>query len=89
LQRSEHFPWPTAAESNETVSAHEFHYSGLDSNVDANVKYAYSMKRGSGIDGKHDGYIYKNLLANYAHLRDTSKHHWVKEFVDFIRQKKS
>lgn len=89
LQRSEHFPWPTMAKGNETVFAHEFHYSSLGSNADTSVKYAYSMQRGSGIDGKHDGYIYKNLLANYAHLRDTSKHHWVKEFVDFIRQKKS
>lgn len=89
LQRSEHFPWPTTANCDETISAHEFHYSRLESNVATSGNFAYSMKRGSGIDGTHDGYIYKNLLANYAHLRDTSKHHWVKEFVDFIRQKKN
>ena len=75
------------------IYAHEFHYSGfknlseLDSNSE--IKYAYDMKRGSGITGMHDGLVYKNLLANYAHLRDTSRYHWVSDFVDFIRQVKS
>lgn len=75
------------------IYAHEFHYSGfeniseLESNPD--IKFAYEMKRGSGITGLHDGLIYKNLVANYAHLRDTSRYHWVSEFVEFIRQVKS
>jgi len=75
------------------IFAHEFHYSGfanladLESHTD--IKYAYEMKRGSGITGQHDGLIYKNLLANYAHLRDTSRYHWVSDFVEFIRQVKS
>jgi len=47
------------------------------------------MKRGNGITGQYDGLIYKNLLANYAHLRDTSRYHWVSEYVEFIRQVKS
>lgn len=75
------------------ISAHEFHYSAfkdindLDSNSE--IKYAYEMKRGNGISGIHDGLIYKNLLANYAHLRDTGRYHWVSDFVEFIRQVKS
>lgn len=93
LKATPDFPWPSDKTGEETISAHEFHYSSL-TNFKTNinnfdVKYAYSMKRGSGIDGSHDGLIYKNLLANYAHLRDTSKHHWVKEFVEFIRHVKS
>lgn len=92
LQQTEYFPWPADSNEKEMVSAHEFHYSSMNfkpqiSNSD--VKYAYEMKRGTGIDGSHDGFIYKNLLANYAHLRDTSKYHWVKRFVDFIRHTKS
>ncbi len=93
LKHTPDFPWPSDKTNEETISAHEFHYSSLTnfktSINNFNVKYAYSMKRGSGIDGLHDGLIYKNLLANYAHLRDTSKHHWVKEFVAFIRHVKS
>jgi len=75
------------------IPAHEFHYSGF-SNLDqlesnSMIKYAYEMKRGSGITGMHDGLVYNNLLANYAHLRDTSRYHWVSEFVQFIRQTKT
>lgn len=95
LKRTSDFLWSSKIpeNDNEQISAHEFHYSGfkdldsIDSNSD--IKYAYEMKRGSGISGLHDGLIYKNLLANYAHLRDTSRFHWVSEFVDFIRQVKS
>ena len=75
------------------IYAHEFHYSGFEniSKLESNphIKFAYEMKRGSGITGMHDGLIYKNLVANYAHLRDTSRYHWVSEFVEFIRQVKS
>ena len=75
------------------ISAHEFHYSAFkdinDLASNSKVKYAYEMKRGSGISGIHDGLIYKNLLANYAHLRDTGHYHWVSDFVEFIRQVKS
>ena len=95
LKRTKDFLWTAnIADSKKTdIPAHEFHYSAfkdLDSlNSDSNIKYAYEMKRGNGITGNHDGLIYKNLLANYAHLRDTSRYHWVSEFVKFIRQVKS
>lgn len=83
----------TKANSAVDIYAHEFHYSGFENIAElqskSEIKYAYEMKRGSGITGMHDGLIYKNLLANYAHLRDTSRYHWVSEFVDFIRQVKS
>ena len=81
------------SEQHSTIYAHEFHYSGFkninDLSLNSEIKYAYNMKRGSGITGSHDGLIYKNLIANYSHLRDTSRYHWVSEFVEFIRQVKS
>lgn len=92
LQQTNDALWNNS-NSKSDIYAHEFHYSGftdlseLESHTE--LKYAYNMKRGSGISGKHDGLIYKNLLANYAHLRDTSHYHWVSEFVEFIRQVKS
>lgn len=93
LKQTADFPWPRYTNNTETIPAHEFHYSGLTnfdiSELETPVKYAYEMTRGSGIDGTHDGLIYKNLLANYAHLRDTNQHHWVSEFVAFIRHLKS
>ena len=76
-------PWPAGAATG-LIPGHEFHYSTLE-NI-APLDYAYEVVRGSGIDGRNDGIIYKNLLANYAHLRDTSANHWARRFVQFIRQ---
>ena len=95
LKRTKDFLWKNSVKetTNNEILAHEFHYSGVKNpenlTADSHIKYAYEMKRGNGITGNHDGLIYKNLLANYAHLRDTSRYHWVSEFVEFIRQVKS
>jgi len=80
--------WSTqAAGSEELFSAHEFHYSSLE-NLDPDTVFAYEVKRGVGIDGKHDGIVYKNLLASYVHQRDVESNHWTRQFVDFIRKNK-
>jgi cobyrinic acid a,c-diamide synthase len=50
------------------------------------LDYAFKVTRGAGIDGQHDGIVYKNLLACYAHLRNTEQSPWVKNFVNFVRQ---
>jgi len=77
--------WPdTQAKTEEMIiPAHEFHYSSLE-NLDDGCRYAYTVIRGHGIDGKNDGLIYKNLLASYTHLRDVEAHHWAERFVAFI-----
>ncbi len=77
--------WPSLAETPEPhiIPGHEFHYSALE-NTGA-LDFAYRVVRGIGIDGQNDGIVHKNLLANYAHLRDTSANHWTQRFVEFIR----
>lgn len=65
--------------------AHEFHYSKAI-NLPNNLKFAYQVLRGNGIDGQNDGVIYKNTLASYTHLRDTASNHWTQRFVDFVRR---
>jgi cobyrinic acid a,c-diamide synthase len=81
--------WPVqqSGVSEEIFSAHEFHYSSLE-NLDPDIEYAYEVRRGMGIDGKHDGIIYKNLLASYIHQRDVEQNHWTQQFVEFIRKTK-
>lgn len=89
LEVSEQHPWNTVNASylpSGQFPAHEFHYSSID-NMPENAQFAYNIKRGTGINGKQDGFIYKNLIASYAHLRDTSENHWVEYFVNFIRSK--
>jgi cobyrinic acid a,c-diamide synthase len=49
------------------LKGHEFHYSGIQ-DVPRDSKYAYTLKRGYGIDGKHDGFLVYNTLASYMHL---------------------
>lgn len=70
------------------IPAHEFHYSSLY-NIDSNLKYAYKVRRGTGIIDKKDGLIYKNLLANYTHFRDTSKNQWTQRFINFVSKIKN
>jgi cobyrinic acid a,c-diamide synthase len=80
-------PWPRADAAVE-IRAHEFHYSTLE-NVAADLDYAYDVTRGTGIDGRHDGIVYRNVLACYTHMRDVGGNHWTARFVDFVRQQRN
>jgi len=86
LQETDESIWPNK-NTQKIIPAHEFHYSSLY-NLDENLTYAYDVKRGTGITNNKDGLIYKNLLANYTHLRDTSLNHWTKRFIEFVSQNK-
>lgn len=86
LTETEHHLW--APQSEHEIAGHEFHYSALE-NLDPNTEFAYRVQRGTGIDGEFDGIVYKNLLACYAHLRDTRANHWASRFVNFVRRCKN
>ena len=77
-------PWPVLREQPKVIAGHEFHYSSLD-NMDSRYAYAYQVKRGTGIDGMHDGIVYKNLLASYSHLRDAGGNDWTQRFIRHVR----
>jgi cobyrinic acid a,c-diamide synthase len=86
LEQTEHMLWDNLSQG-EVIAAHEFHYSKLD-NLKEKGKFAFRVLRGTGITGSDDGWVYKNLLASYAHMRDTTRYHWAKRFVDFIKASK-
>ncbi|MDX9859853.1 MAG: cobyrinate a,c-diamide synthase [Rhodospirillales bacterium] len=90
LRETEAAPWPrTGAMSTPTeLPAHEFHYSDL-SPLEGDAIFAYDVLRGHGIDGRHDGFVFRNLLASYAHLRHTAGNPWTHRFVDFVRALKT
>ncbi len=78
--------WPaeTSPQAPLEFNAHEFHYSSLE-NLAPGTRYAYQVLRGNGVDGQHDGIVYKNTLACYGHLRDAANHHWTARFLRFVR----
>ena len=78
--------WP--GKGTQTIAAHEFHYSRFI-NLPKDARFAYQVLRGTGIDGRHDGFIHKNMLACYTHQRNTRNNNWVERFVDFVRQYKT
>ena len=50
------------------LRGHEFHYSSIE-NIAGDSRFAYSMKKGKGVTGTHDGFIINdNSLAAYMHL---------------------
>lgn len=82
-----HWPLLNADRTYSTFNAHEFHYSSLE-NLDPNIEFAYEVLRGNGITGSHDGLVYKNLVASYAHFRDVAQNRWASRFVGFVKERR-
>lgn len=89
LEESENSLWPKPSswKQGHIIRAHEFHYSRFN-NIGNDVQFAFHVKRGVGIDGQSDGYVYKNLLASYTHQRNTWNNPWAQRFIDFARSHK-
>ena len=66
------------------IPAHEFHHSSLV-NLPQGLAYAYRMARGEGMDGHHDGFVFRNLLAAYSHRRGSGDRGWIAPFLDKAR----
>ena len=85
LKETNCFPWPSLNNcASREIAAHEFHYAGVD-NIDASLQFGYLVQRGNGIDGKHDGIVYRRVLASFAHQRHAVRNPWASRFVDYIR----
>ena len=97
LQETEHHPWAADNEKLDyamhggqdedapLIAAHEFHYAGL-CNLGDEVRYAYRVKRGAGIDGLNDGIVHRNILASFTHLRNSARVSWARRFIGFVRR---
>lgn len=85
LEETTNGPWGRV--SDDVFPAHEFHYASLDGLV-APMNTAFHVRRGTGLDGSHDGLVQGNLVAGFAHMRHTAATPWVGRFVDFVRSKK-
>lgn len=83
LEGSGELPWPGRGVS---VLCHEFHYSRVV-RIGEGVRFAYQVTRGFGVDGTHDGILYKNVLASYAHIHAASEPGWAPFLADFWRNR--
>lgn len=86
LQNNALHPWDInkSSDASTETPGHEFHYSKLvDTPVETN--FAYQVNRGFGVNGNNDGIIYKNLLACYAHQRNTQQNQWISKFLGFVQ----
>lgn len=85
LEKTESHPWDRVSEDGGHTRfwAHEFHHAALE-NPPSEPVYAYRVLRGAGIDGRHDGIVSGNVVANFCHLRDTAQNRWASRFVDFV-----
>ncbi|MBF0160825.1 MAG: cobyrinate a,c-diamide synthase [Magnetococcales bacterium] len=66
------------------VACHEFHYSQV-TRIGAEVRFAYRVVRGHGIDGQHDGLLFRNVLASYAHIHADAAPGWARFLAGFWR----
>ncbi|MFH1963668.1 MAG: cobyrinate a,c-diamide synthase [bacterium] len=62
---------------------HEFHYSRVVNSC--GLDFAYNIVRGNGVDRRHDGIIYKSVIASYTHLHSVGVPQWAPRFVDFVK----
>lgn len=70
------------------LNGHEFHYSKIQDIV-GDSRYVYDLKRGYGIDGKHDGVVVYNTLASYMHLHfydDRFPKNWIQNCHNYARR---
>ena len=87
LEETAASPWPlpaAGAQAPVQFTAHEFHYAALE-NCPSDMEFAYRVLRGRGVDGRSDGIVTSNVLANFCHLRDTGQNHWAERFAVFVR----
>jgi len=89
VEETGHSPWPASAaarnDHSSGIPVHEFHYARLE-NLSEGPDFAHRVLRGTGIDGNRDGLIINNLLAGFAHHRNTKANPWVGRFVTFVRE---
>ena len=77
-------PWGAINGLESELKAHEFHYSSVH-NSDPDLRFAYTVKRGHGVDGCRDGIVWNNVFASYAHLRHTRGSPWTDAMLRWVR----
>jgi cobyrinic acid a,c-diamide synthase len=62
------------------LRGHEFHHSKV-AGCQYSLRTAYRLTRGSGLGGRRDGLMYKNVLAGYTHIHAAGAPDWAPGLV--------
>jgi len=65
----------------ESLRGHEFHNSRVENLAEDEIKFAFRVTKGYGINGQSDGVLYKNVLACYTHLHALATTGWAPRLV--------
>ncbi|NGZ07257.1 MAG: cobyrinate a,c-diamide synthase [Magnetococcales bacterium] len=84
IEGSDALAWPGPGVQ---VACHEFHHSRV-TRIGAGVEFAFRVVRGFGVDGQHDGLVYRNILACYAHMHAQGTPGWADFLANFWSAKK-
>lgn len=68
------------------IRGHEFHNSRVINLDTTKVKFGFTIEKGSGINGKHDGICYKNVLAAYNHIHAVGTPNWAEQMLKLAHQ---
>lgn len=63
------------------IRGHEFHYSKVCNLSKRLVDYLFRVKRGTGLDGQHDGLMVYNTIATYNHVYAPACPEWAENLV--------
>lgn len=58
------------ADTGDRLRGHEFHYSSAE--IGADARFAFTVNRGEGFDGDHDGLMEYQTLGTYCHIHAES-----------------
>jgi cobyrinic acid a,c-diamide synthase len=70
------------------LKGHEFHYCRVLSCGAGEDRMAFRMKRGTGVDGGHDGLTRMNVLAGFTHLHALGTPLWAPALIGAARRYK-
>ena len=69
-----------------TITGHEFHYCRILAREDQETHTAFSIQKGTGIDGAREGLCRKNILAGFTHLHALATPGWADAIIDCAEQ---
>lgn len=68
------------------LHGHEFHYCRIISGGTVPARTAFSVRRGTGLDGKREGMTRKNILAGFTHIHTLGTPQWAPALIGAARK---